>query len=144
MSLNKLTASQGETLLEGLKNKLNTVKAKANPTSYQLTGDPVIDKTIRTKFQASITSQIGEVVNYVQEGKLTTEEGRTLINSLNAKRGSLSGGGGSGGSKKGKVNYKGVKIPKATYKISKPLKLKLPKSHISKYKPVKTNPIKYR
>lgn len=143
ISLGKLTTDQGETLLQGLTQKLANVKNKqTTKKSYELTGDPVIDKNIKKQFQSQITSQINDVVGYVQEGKLTAEQGRDIINRLNAKRGSLRGGGGGGRKgKKIKVNYKGVKIPKVTFKAGKLPKLNF-KTRIPKYKPVK--PLKIR
>lgn len=137
-----LTPDQAETLITGLKQKLANVKAsQKTPTNFELTGDPVIDKSIRSRFQGQITTQINDVVDYVQEGKLTPEQGRDIINRLNARRGSLRGG--SGGGRKKKVNYKGVKITAKPIKIPT-LKLKLPKTKIPKYKPIKAIRVRYK
>lgn len=126
-----LSGEQAELLVVGLKQKLANIKASQQP-SLKLTGDPVIDKKIISQQKSQITSQINDIVKYVQDGRLTVEQGRSLIDRLNAKSKRV----GTGGVKKVKIpKLKAIKPLK--FKSSKVKSIKIPRVKLPKYKKVR-------
>lgn len=145
-----LTTDQAETILTGLKSKLESIKAKMPSEEskfkpLKLTGNPTIDKELISDQLSAYSSEINKIVDYVTEGKLTPEQGEDIINRIKAKQNELRGksksGGGSG--RKRKVNYNSVRTTAKPIRIPT-ISVKIPKTKIPKYKPIKVKRVKYR
>lgn len=105
----ELTPEQGNNLIFDLKQKQAEVRSKMK--SNKPTGQPVLDREIIKKQANQITSQISQVTDYVQAGKLSPQQGAGLVNDLITKQKSL--------------RFKIAKPKSLRLKITKPRKLPL-------------------